>query len=420
MAAPSSPAPGVLASPGAWWDSRLTRAGLRSPVARDALLAVTLAAVMLAGMLLTVALLPGEDLVRPAVAPWVVVVVVLQSLAVVLRRVQVVACVAVVVACQVTLVALAPDASVRSLAPFVAGASAATVLPARSAARLVGAAAAVEAAGALLLADGLLAGGQHALSGLVVWGGSLLVGLHLATRRAHLALVRERADAAERERDARVHAAIAAERAHLARELHDVAAHHLSGMVVQAAAVERLVGRDPDAARAGAVWLRDQGRETLDNLRQVVGLLRSDDRDGLGPLPGVDALEHLVRTAQALGDDVTLVRDDDATGLPPLADVSLYRVAQQALTNARQHAPGAPVHVRVTRTCDVVLLDVENGPASTPVRGDDRGGTGLLAMRERAALVGGTLDAGPTADGGWRVHLRVPGTDGPSGPGGAA
>ncbi|WP_136519020.1 sensor histidine kinase [Cellulomonas telluris] len=402
-----------VTGPGARWDTFLTRLGARGPLARDALLAVVTAVVMLLGVVATVRLVP-EAAPAPDVAPWLLVVLAVQSLALVLRRVATAACVVLVVLTQVGLVALAPDISVRSVAVLVVAATVGSRLPTRRALLAAAAAGVAEAVGVAAAVLARRAGAdlavQHALSAVLLWGAAVLVGTYLATRREHLRLLQERAAQLERERDARVQAAVADERARLARELHDVAAHHLSGMVVQAAAVERLVGRDPDAARAGAAWLRDQGRETLDNLRQVVGLLRGDEPDALAPVPGAAALDDLVAAARALGDDVDLERvGTPAAPLPPLADVSVYRVAQQALTNARQHAPGGPVRVRLVHELGAVVLEVVNGRAApgAAVAPGERGGTGLAVMRERAALVGGTLTAGPH-DGGWCVRLRVP------------
>ncbi|MBD7919978.1 two-component sensor histidine kinase [Cellulomonas sp. Sa3CUA2] len=406
--------------PEAWWAQRLSRLGVRDPLARDVLLSVVVAVLMLGVTLGTVAIAPDQD--APSALAPVVLVVVAQAATIALRRVRLPLAVAGAVLAQVALVALAPEMSLRTLAPFVVAATLGTTLPAGRALRWAAAVAGVEAAATAvtvaLTGASAEAALSHALSAAVVWVVSALVGTYVATRREHLRLVQERAADLERERDTRIRAAVADERARLARELHDVAAHHLSGMVVQAAAVERLVARDPDAARAGAVWLRDQGRETLDNLRQVVGLLRGDDAtDGTAPLPGLAALGTLVAGARDLGDTVEVAEVGAGAPLPPLTDVSLYRVAQQALTNARQHAPGAPVRVRVERTPGAVALDVVNAApvrSARPVRGA-HGGAGLAVMRERAALVGGTLDAGPTGDGGWRVTLRVPVDDGPTG-----
>lgn len=402
-----------VATAGSWWDARLSRLGLRGPLARDIALAVVAAVFMLAIAAATVRLAPRE--VAPAASTgWLLALVLLQCLVLAVRRVAFGASLVVVVATQLGLVAVVPEMSVRLIGTAVIAMTAATRLPARRALQVVGAAVVVEVAGGAAIAAARGAGPgailQHGASTVLVWAASVLVGLYLATRRAHLKLLREHAARLERERDSRVQAAVADERARLARELHDVAAHHLSGMVVQAAAVERLVDRDPQAARDGATWLRDQGRETLDNLRQVVGLLRGDDGDPMGPVPGVDALDDLVRAAQALGDDVRLARAGTPSPLPPLADVSVFRVAQQSLTNARQHATGAPVRVRVVYGATDVVLEVDNGPATPghPSLAGLRGGAGLAVMHERAALVGATLEAGRTDDGGWRVRLRVP------------
>ncbi|WP_156043815.1 sensor histidine kinase [Cellulomonas sp. URHE0023] len=405
---------GALA-PESWWDARLSRLGVRGPFAHDLVLAVTVTVLMVLAAVGTFVAASADEPDARAALPSVVVVVAVQCLALTLRRVHLGICVVLTVTAQVALIALVPDVNVRTVAPFVVGATIGSTRPPARALRLAAAVALTEAAAASVVALARGAGAdvvlQHCGSALIVWGASVLLGIYVATRRDHLRLLQERAEQLERERDARVRSAVADERARLARELHDVAAHHLSGMVVQAAAVERLVGRDPEAARAGALWLRDQGRETLDSLRQVVGLLRRDETpDGTAPVPGLAALESLVRGARELGDTVELSQVGTGSPLPPLADVSAYRVVQQSLTNARQHAPGAPVRVRVVHTPGEVVLEVTNGPdgrAAGPA-GGGRGGAGLAVMRERAALVGGTLDAGPTHDGGWCVRLHVP------------
>lgn len=381
---------------------------------RDALLAAATAVVMTALAWATFRLAPPELTPAPGLAGWVLAAVIVQSLALVLRRVAPGTCVAIVVLTHLVLVALVPEASMRTIAVVIVAVTVGSRLPARRALVTALAAAGTEAVlgGAISAARGAGAASvlQHAVSPVAVWGVCVMVGIYLATRRDRLRLLQERAERVERDRDARVRAAVHDERARLARELHDVAAHHLSGMVVQAAAVERLVERDPEAARAGAAWLREQGRETLDNLRRVVGLLREDDGDSLAPVPGIAALPDLVAAARELGDDVTLEISDAVVALPPLADVSLYRVAQQALSNARQHAPGGPVRVRLTREASAVTLEVANGPAETDrlPDGGERGGAGLAVMRERADLVGGELEVGPTGGGGWRVCLRLP------------
>jgi signal transduction histidine kinase len=197
----------------------------------------------------------------------------------------------------------------------------------------------------------------------------------------------------------------------MARELHDIAAHHLSGMVVQAAVVERLIDRDPQAAKEAAAWIRAQGRETLHNLRLVVGALRGpggDDLDEGAPVPGLAVLDRLVRTARELGTPVELVRDGEPVELPPIADVTFYRVVQEALANVREHAPGAPARIVLRYGVADVSLEVENAARPAPDRPRVNRGFGLAGMQERAQLIGATLDTGPTPSGGWRVALRLP------------
>ena len=234
-----------------------------------------------------------------------------------------------------------------------------------------------------------------------------------------------------REHERQLESALIQERRRLAGELHDVAAHHLAGIVVQAAALERLIDRDPQTARDAVQQLRRQAKETLSGLRSVVGLLRSDAETG-EPSPGLRDLPELVASTRALGVDVELldggllgdepgdtttqstsggVLSGDATsGMPVLsqrAETAVFRVAQQAISNALQHAPGAPITVEVRRLETALELSVLNGPARR-LPTDPGGGTGLTVMRERADAVGGLLHAGPVEGGGWRVRLVLP------------
>ncbi|QSB13300.1 hypothetical protein JQS43_16920 [Natronosporangium hydrolyticum] len=410
-----------------WLDRRLTQCGVAGRFGRDVVLAAAVTVASLAVLGVFLPLLSHELRVPLASAQvwWLIAAATGQSLALCLRRVRPLLCLAVVVACQVGIIVAVPGDSVRLLAPLVAAYTIATLTTVRRTTAVIGAAVLVETLAAAVVAmppsTGTLAGaaGQVASSALSYLVAAF-IGVFVATRRRYRQLVRAQAAEAERAQRARLSAAVTAERSQIARELHDVAAHHLSGMVVQAAAVERLVERDPAAARAGAAWLRRQGKETLDNLRQVVGLLR--DRAGTpgptagadaadhAPVPGLAALGQLVETARALGAEVDLRQQGSATPLPPLADISCYRIAQQSLTNARQHAPGAPVRIELTYGVRRVTLEVENGPAAArpgPAE-TSPGGTGLAGMRERADLVGAELVAGPTDAGGWRVTLELP------------
>ena len=222
-----------------------------------------------------------------------------------------------------------------------------------------------------------------------------------------------------REHERQLESALIQERRRLAGELHDVAAHHLAGIVVQAAALERLIDRDPQTAREAAQQLRRQAKETLSGLRSVVGLLRSDE-EAEESSPGLRDLPELVASTRALGVDIELLdggilsggADEadvgDAPILSPLADTAVFRVAQQAISNALQHAPGSPITVQLRRAEDSLKLSVLNGSARRPSTDLGGGGTGLTVMRERADAVGGALQAGPVEGGGWRVRLVLP------------
>ena len=257
----------------------------------------------------------------------------------------------------------------------------------------------------------------------------MLGGAALASSRRY---EHSRQELLRREHGRQLEVALIQERRRLAGELHDVAAHHLAGIVVQAAALERLIDRDPQTARDAAQQLRRQAKETLSGLRSVVGLLRSDE-EAEESSPGLRDLPELVASTQALGVDIELLDDgilgdepgdatthstssgapsgDTAARMPVLsqrADTAVFRVAQQAISNALQHAPGAPITVKVTRLEAALELSVLNGPARRLPTDPGGGGTGLTVMRERADAVGGALQAGPVEGGGWRVRLVLP------------
>ena len=244
----------------------------------------------------------------------------------------------------------------------------------------------------------------------------MLGGAALASSRRY---EHSRQELLRREHGRQLEVALIQERRRLAGELHDVAAHHLAGIVVQAAALERLIDRDPLTARDAAQQLRRQAKETLSGLRSVVGLLRSD-KEAEESSPGLHDLPELINSTWALGVDIELLDggilsggDDeadvgDALILSPLADSAVFRVAQQAISNALQHAPGSPITVEVKRLETALELSVLNGPAHRPSTDPGGGGTGLTVMRERTDAVGGSLQAGPVEGGGWRVRLVLP------------
>ncbi|MEV4008657.1 histidine kinase [Actinomadura sp. NPDC049753] len=239
----------------------------------------------------------------------------------------------------------------------------------------------------------------------VVVGGALL-GLYAAARRRVLQGLTERAERAERERHLLAERARAEERARLAAEMHDVVAHRVTLMVLQAGALRVRAPDEP--TRAAAEELRGTGCQALEELRDVIGLLRRDPGEApSAPLPGLTAL---VAESAAVGVPVELAEHGDPPSASPAARRIAYRIVQEALTNARKHAPGAAVHVDVRYRTDGVALTVRN---AAPSREPDAelaasgSGTGLAGLRERVELIGGTFEAGPHR-GGFRVEASLP------------
>ena len=412
------------------------RAGLRSRIARDAAAAVGWAALGCA--LAELALGPVAAQLALPISPRqrlvVLGLVMLQSVALALRRVRPVTCLLVVALLQALIGAALPDQTMLRAGPtLVAAYTVGTCLTRRRLAALVGAAALEVAAPSVLgvwltpeVKTGVLqtsGGGPGALPGAVGWtllvtnvvlayATPVLVGLVIAARRTRIQLLEDRAAATASEQEAREAVAVSAERTRMARELHSIAAHHLSGMVVQAAAAERLVERDPQTARSAIATVRAEGREALSSLRSMVGVLRDP---GLGPdelrdpVPGLAGLPALIDHARARGESLELVEDGGPRPLSSVADAAAYRVLQEGLANARQHAPDQPVSILLRQTSTDFVLRIEN--ALAPFGGPDRGrrpGFGLLGMTERAGLAGGAVAAGPVDGSRWRVELTIP------------
>ena len=233
-----------------------------------------------------------------------------------------------------------------------------------------------------------------------------LWGLTMRTRRRYLASVEERAATAERERDALARVAVADERAAIARELHDVVAHSLAVMVMQADGATYTMDSDPARARAATQTVADIGREAMEDMRRLVALLRgsepAEDTDTRRPI----TIDRLVERARSAGLAVELRLSGPRDHLPPAVELTVHRLLQEALTNSLRHAgPGTHAVVRVDYGPDAVELEAtDDGRATAP----QPGGHGLIGMRERVAVHGGELSAGPIPEGGWRVLARVP------------
>lgn len=221
-----------------------------------------------------------------------------------------------------------------------------------------------------------------------------------------------RAEQAELEESRR---AVLEERTRIARELHDVVAHHMSLMAVQAeTAPYRLsasgLGALPEPARAEFSALSAAARAALTDMRRLLGVLRTDEPVVRTPQPQLGQIKELVDAAKAAGVPVEFAMDCTEAEVPPGVGVCVYRIMQEALSNAIRHAPGAKVTVRLIQHDGAIRLDVANGEASvSPLAPDDQGpGHGLTGMRERAVLLGGTLTAGPAPDGGFAVSALLP------------
>jgi signal transduction histidine kinase len=236
------------------------------------------------------------------------------------------------------------------------------------------------------------------------WFGGRLVRANKQTADA----MSDRAELAEREREERARAAVAEERARIARELHDVVAHSISVMVVQAGAERRALGDGGGETREVLATIEDTGRQTLAEMRRLLGMLRrSDDEIEMAPQPSIQHVERLVEQVREAGLPVTLTVDGEPVPLPPGIDLSAYRIVQEALTNALKHAGPASARVTVSYGSDEIDLEIVDDGGGVPVNGDG-GGHGLIGMRERATMLGGALDAGARSEGGYAVRARLP------------
>ncbi|MEU7737656.1 sensor histidine kinase, partial [Streptomyces griseus] len=254
--------------------------------------------------------------------------------------------------------------------------------------------------------------------GVFAWTGMAgAAGDAVRSRRAFVDAIRERAERAERTREEEARRRVAEERLRIARDLHDVVAHHIALVNVQAGVAAHVMDRRPDQAKEALAHVRDASRSALNELRVTVGLLRQqgDPEAPTEPAPGLAVLGELVDTFRNAGLPVEVAGSDHGERLPAAVDLAAYRVIQEALTNVRKHAgAGARAEVSVVRvgaTAEVTVLDNGRGCAARPPGADDdpeSGRHGLVGMRERVTALGGALTAGPRYGGGFRVHAILP------------
>jgi len=261
----------------------------------------------------------------------------------------------------------------------------------------------VDAALIVLVLDGVTSNDPW---GGVAFGAVVFFAVWYAAR--WLRLRSERESRLLREKQQEAERIVAEERARIARELHDVVAHRVSLMTVQAGAAKTVAVTDPTAAVRAMAAVEDAGRQALDELRHLLGVLRpTSTDDAMQPQPGLAELDTLVEQTRRAGVDVSLTTEGAVTGLPARVELSAYRIVQESLTNVIKHAgPGAHTRVRLTNDGSTLLVEVtDDGSGGTVLPGT---GHGLVGMRERALLLGGSLDVGPGADGGFDVRACLP------------
>jgi signal transduction histidine kinase len=255
----------------------------------------------------------------------------------------------------------------------------------------------------------VIAGGQLDVQSFLFSAGLIvatpwLAGRSSRSRSLRMALL-------EREQHQRARVAVGEERARIARELHDIVAHSVGVMVVQAQGAQRVLNRDPERTREALETIEQTGRAALDEMRRSLGVLRQQDVDApLAPQPGMDGLRALVEQARQNGLAVELVTEGEPSPLPAGVDLSAYRIVQEALTNTLKHA--GPVHTRVAvryggRALELEISD-DGSPGSVSSEGPIAGGHGLTGMRERVALYGGDLHADRRRGGGFVVRASLP------------
>ncbi|MER0481759.1 sensor histidine kinase [Streptomyces sp. Edi2] len=244
-----------------------------------------------------------------------------------------------------------------------------------------------------------------------------VLGDSMRTRRAYWAQLEEKAARLEKEREAQSRIAVAAERARIARELHDVVAHNVSVMVVQADGAAYVLDAAPEQTRQALETISGTGRQALSEMRRLLGVLRTGEKSEggeYGPQPGVDQLSDLMEQVRGAGLPVDFQVEGEPRELPSSVELTAYRIVQEALTNTRKHGgPAVGATVRLSYQDDDLDLLIEDDGRGAQRElyeegGEDGLGHGLIGMRERVGMVGGTLAAGPRPGGGFRVSAVLP------------
>ena len=236
-------------------------------------------------------------------------------------------------------------------------------------------------------------------------------GLGRAIRSRETAAERQtaRADRLVAEQEAQAQQILAQERTRIARELHDVVAHSVSVMVVQAGAAQRVIEGDPARARDALSSIEKAGRQALVELRRLLGVLRADDGShGVAPQPGLAQVGELIERVRAAGIDAAIHVDGQRRALSMGADLATYRIVQEALTNVIKHSRARSVEVAIRYRNDAIEMEINDDGVGTGSANGDGAGHGLIGMRERVAMFGGALIARPGDERGFVVHARIP------------
>jgi signal transduction histidine kinase len=253
--------------------------------------------------------------------------------------------------------------------------------------------------------------GKNTLTDAALFAAVLLLGETVRSRRAWAHEVRERLRRAEEDRALEAARHVAEERLRIARELHDVMAHTVAALTVQAGVAADVVDDDPQRAKVALRTIREQSRAAMSELKATVGLLRAGAPDApRAPAPGLAGLDALAQTAREAGVEVEISLAGAVRPLPGAIDLTAYRIVQESLTNVVRHAHATVARVLVRYERDALVVEVDDdgdGPAQT---GGGVDGYGLAGMRERAVALGGILEAGPRPGGGFRIHARLPTT----------
>lgn len=285
---------------------------------------------------------------------------------------------------------------------------------------LLAAAVAALCLGTLSVAMVFLGAGEWGRLNIVLWlATAAAVAIAVESHRATIAALEDRVRRAEESKEATVRRRVAEDRVRIARELHDVIAHHVAVISVQAGVAEHVVERDPAAAREALGYVRSSSKAVLAELQSVVGVLRQEESAlPTAPAPGLSGLGDLVATFRSMGTPIEVDAPHPLPSLSPTADLAAYRLVQEALTNVHKHARGAATTVLVRPQLEAVEIVVTNErapvdqrPASQDaayVRAPSGSGLGLVGMVERVAAIGGSVQTHQTSDGGFRVAARIP------------